>query len=603
VSSFAGIFLRDGAVLPDDALEPFARAMKASGLGEARTWRGGGVGFACAGTARLASLGDDLCLVGQIRLDDRAGLLARLGPSGSAPDDDDAVLALRAYRRWGSPGFQWLRGDYAFAIWDTRAQRLACARDYFGMKPFFHATGAGACVFASQLALVRDHPSVSPQVDEVYIADFLVFGQQQDASATVHADVRRLAGGHSLEVEPRSSGSMRHTALPSSGPYLRHSTEQEYVEHFAEVISAAVADRAGDRAVLQLSGGLDSAVIGGVLAGKLGRRPTAAASAVCVSWEKYFDDPEPAFAQASAQALGLPLQTWRRTDCDPFLAGDAAAAEPSAVLFQGSTSRDLRGFAQLAPVVLSGQGGDEVFFRELLLDELRATFDWRLLVDAASGWATYGRPPLGVRENLRAAFGARQRFKPLELPAWISPQWAREQDIAGRVDAYRRKWAQPARESHACARERLTPELWQPVGEETDFGNTGVAAELRFPFLDWRVVSFALSLPPFPWCANRTLLRRTVARWAPELIWRRPKTPLQADPLLIYLQEQADWREQFSELDPSLERWIDPQLWRATCARFKPGDPSSDAAWAMARVMALNAWVVRSRNAGRAGLA
>ncbi|HEV8187296.1 MAG TPA: asparagine synthetase B, partial [Pyrinomonadaceae bacterium] len=50
----------------------------------------------------------------------------------------DAELILNAYEKWGDDCVKHLLGDFAFAIWDERRQRLFCARDHFGVKPFFY---------------------------------------------------------------------------------------------------------------------------------------------------------------------------------------------------------------------------------------------------------------------------------------------------------------------------------------------------------------------------------------------------------------------------------------------------------------------------------
>src|SRR5438552_3262366 len=58
-----------------------------------------------------------------------------------------AELILHAYAAWGEGCVCHLLGDFAFAIWDRRQRRLFCARDHFGIKPFFYAHRSGSFVF------------------------------------------------------------------------------------------------------------------------------------------------------------------------------------------------------------------------------------------------------------------------------------------------------------------------------------------------------------------------------------------------------------------------------------------------------------------------
>ena len=73
--------------------------------------------------------------------------LAELGATFATEGDTEAVVA--AYHHWGPAAVSRLRGMFAFAIWDTVAGELFCARDPFGIKPLFIATGPGGTVMGS----------------------------------------------------------------------------------------------------------------------------------------------------------------------------------------------------------------------------------------------------------------------------------------------------------------------------------------------------------------------------------------------------------------------------------------------------------------------
>src|SRR5204863_256186 len=61
--------------------------------------------------------------------------------------------------------------------------------------------------------------------------------------------------------------------------------------------------------------------------------------------------------------------------------------------------------------------------------------------------------------------------------------------------------------------------------------------EVRYPFMDLRIVNYLLALPPFPWFFEKMLLREAMAERIPERVRLRPKTPLQGEPAAAQLQK------------------------------------------------------------------
>ena len=82
-----------------------------------------------------ASSAADCTVWADARIDYRDELRAKLGAGHESLDD--AGLILHAYLRWGEACLEHLIGDFAFAIWDPRERKLFCARDRFGLRPFY----------------------------------------------------------------------------------------------------------------------------------------------------------------------------------------------------------------------------------------------------------------------------------------------------------------------------------------------------------------------------------------------------------------------------------------------------------------------------------
>jgi len=74
--------------------------------------------------------------------------------------------------------------------------------------------------------------------------------------------------------------------------------------------------------------------------------------------------------------------------------------------------------------------------------------------------------------------------------------------------------------------------------------------EMRYPFLDLRIVNYLLALPPFPWFFQKMLLREAMAGRIPEAIRMRPKTPLQGDPVSAQLRRTGAETVQYDTVEP-----------------------------------------------------
>jgi asparagine synthase (glutamine-hydrolysing) len=80
---------------------------------------------------------------------------------------------------------------------------------------------------------------------------------------------------------------------------------------------------------------------------------------------------------------------------------------------------------------------------------------------------------------------------------------------------------------------------WTQMFEQENAGMTPYPLEVRYPFLDLRMVNFLLAIPPFPWFFEKMILREAMAERIPERIRMRRKTPLQGDPVSARLQKSG----------------------------------------------------------------
>ena len=111
----------------------------------------------------------------------------------------DTEVILAAYERWEKRCVDHFIGMFAFAIWDARRQRLFCARDRLGIKPFHYAWHNVCFLFASEIKAILDagHPTV-PNLP--IWAMYLAHGYYDHSVETFFTGVRSLAQGVYLDL-------------------------------------------------------------------------------------------------------------------------------------------------------------------------------------------------------------------------------------------------------------------------------------------------------------------------------------------------------------------------------------------------------------------
>jgi asparagine synthase (glutamine-hydrolysing) len=121
--------------------------------------------------------------------------LEKLGHKFYTDSDTEAIV--HAYDQYGADCPKYLRGMFAFAIWDERTRSLFLARDRVGKKPLLYAQLDGELVFGSEFTALLEHPRVSRDVDFEAIHHYLSF-ICVPAPLTAYRVIRKLEPGHSL---------------------------------------------------------------------------------------------------------------------------------------------------------------------------------------------------------------------------------------------------------------------------------------------------------------------------------------------------------------------------------------------------------------------
>jgi len=605
VSGIVGILDRDGAPVGQPLLRALTHFLAYRGPDGRDVWADGAVGFghtllrtgsASVGERQPASLEGRYWIVADARLDSHAELEAELDSAERHVPSDaaDAELILQAYAAWGEDCVRHLRGDFAFAIWDARRRTLFCARDHFGIKPFYYADLGGTFLFSNTLDCVRLHPEVSDKLNEEAIGDFLLFGLNCDVATTTFRDIQRLPAAHFLMVTPAEVRMERYWSAPTDGR-IRYRRDEDYIEHFLLLMGAAVRDRIRtDRVGIWLSGGMDSSTVAALA------RETAEADgapelrAYTVSVEKLMADDEASLARQVAKFLQIPIRVMQRESLRLVDHSDQAGPIPSEPIenpFFAGLYEEYKRIAEDCRVTLSGEGSDNLQYFQMwpYAQDLLRRREWRrFFADGSHFLRVRPFPWKGIRYRVQRLAGRADRPK---LPRWIAPDFAKRVDLAARWAKYSALPKTPAHPVKPKAHASMSLPQWSRFFELTDPGASHWPVETRYPFLDLRVVNYLLAIPPFPWAFHKRLLRQAMANRLPENICRRPKTPLAKYPVVAMLERQV------GAAAPGRTRWaeeIDCYVDRSAISTIEKEKTSAGKNQAI-RPLCLNLWLRHRR--------
>ncbi len=273
MSGILGVFYRDERPVLVSELRAMSTAIAHRGQDDQGIWHLGSIGL---GHRMLWTTPESLheklptfqtskqlAITADVRLDNRPELISQLDLRHDSPQTlTDSELILAAYERWGQACPEHLLGDFAFAIWDESTQQLFCARDHFGIKPFYFFNSSRLFAFASEIKALFALEDIPSELNEIRVADYLT-GTLDDPAITLYKNIWRLPSAHSLTLPvgqtPRQS---RYWALEQS-PEIYHRTDEDYAEeyrhHFEEAVRCRM--RSAYPVGAHLSGGLDSSSV------------------------------------------------------------------------------------------------------------------------------------------------------------------------------------------------------------------------------------------------------------------------------------------------------------------------------------------------------
>jgi asparagine synthase (glutamine-hydrolysing) len=414
--------------------------------------------------------------------------------------DCDTEVALAAYQHWGTDCFRRFNGMWAMVILDIGKRNLVVSRDRFGIKPLHHYSGDGVLAFASEIKQIATLPGFAKRANPDACVAYLVNGYEIPPE-TFWSGVRAFPSASFAEIplfpeDGKFDLSPRRFWSPEDVELERRS-EEEWVDGLRERFYDSVRLRLRSDVPVGtcLSGGLDSSSIFKFIS-ELSPEEGLSAFSAC------FDDP---FADERTHMECVVKSISTCSHVKTFPTGEGFAADFDSLLRQhdepfGSPSiyaqRQVMKSARESgvPVLLDGQGGDELFSGYwptyfLFLNHLRSRGDVFSFLAHFAGAALPGGNGLLISESLRGFREYRKRSA-MKFP------YAIDKAKAAGFAEYASNYSKVMRMSPEEYRIHELIDLRLPrLLKWEDRNSMAFSIESRVPFLDVNLVEFILSMP------------------------------------------------------------------------------------------------------------
>ncbi len=426
----------------------------------------------------------------------------------------DTEVILKAFAQWGHECLHRFNGMFAFAIWQESEKKMFIARDRLGIKPFYYFEDASGFYFASEVKAIVTVLPEKPSINEEYIDAYMSFGYVPGAE-TMLKGVKRLLPGHYMVKKVHQDkivAPVKYWDLPFS--HTQDRGEQFYLDEGRRLIDSAIDLRLRSDVPLGifLSGGLDSSAVVALLA----PRVTTPLKTFSVAYDFGSQFNETVYAQKVAKKFNTDhheifVTSKNFLDFIPDFIHlmDEPVTESAAIslYFVSKLAKEK------VTVVLSGEGSDEIFagydlYRYMAFLERYFNFGGKKVTGLL---AKAGRALLPEGNKLAkylslGSLSFEQRYKGIST-----------YEERYKKGLYLDSFAATCREKSNKTIKRFLTNLFEHTQGSDGLGrmlyfdtktwlvddllikadrmSMAASLELRVPFLDYRLVEFAASMP------------------------------------------------------------------------------------------------------------
>lgn len=473
----------------------------------------------------------------------------------------DTEVLLTSYIEWKEECVERLNGIFAFAIWDSKEQRVFFARDRLGVKPLFFKHEGARLLFGSELKAILAHPKVKAEIDEEGISELFGLGPSRSPGNGVFRGVQELRPAHCMTFSKDGLKVKRYWNVKSK-------EHTDSLNETVEKVRGLFLDTVERQLISDvpictfLSGGVDSSAITARAATVMkqeGKGQLHTFSIDYVDNDKYFkaNEFQPNADNPYIEQMSSAFQTQHHRCV-------IGTEELTALLKDAVVARDLPGMADVdssllwfcqqikshATVSLSGECADEIFggypWFHRKEDLEREGFPWMRSMDERMGL--------------------------------LQPNWQHKLDLKGYVlNKYDETIAEmPALDGEngeAKQRRELfyLNMLWfmTTLLDRKDRMSMAASLEVRVPFADHRLVEYVWNIP---WemkmyqGREKGILRKALEGLLPDDVLYRKKSPYPKTHNPLYTQAVQKWmNEIIDDKNAPLFEFFDRQKINSIC--------------------------------------
>jgi asparagine synthase (glutamine-hydrolysing) len=450
----------------------------------------------------------------------KAELIA-LGHSFQTTGDTEVLL--KGYKQWGEKIIPKLNGMFAFAIYNATTNKLFCSRDRLGVKPFYYSWNNGKFEICSQLRPICQNKKLNESAISMYLDCTYI-----PSPFTIFEDVYKLPPGNNLEIDLNTKSYAISKYWDLEPVKISKLTYDEAKEKLHTLLQDAIKIRLQADVPFGtfLSGGIDSALVSSI-ASKISDEPIH-------TFTIGFEDPKYDESKIAKQFASIIQSKHIETICkpediiklipklvyvydEPF--GDSSAL-PSLLL--NKTAK------QYVTMALSGDGGDESFLGYNHFDWvskfkilLKIPYIIRFLISQLLLFDSLGKRTEPLKRILKTK--SKYDFIAGVFVGYNSLLLNRNLDWLSHYDGFKKG----SEDLHQATAD-LNIKLWleNDSNVKVDRASMAYLVEIRSPFLDYRIVEFARTLPVsyrYQKGKKKRILKDILSEYIPETIFDQPK--------------------------------------------------------------------------------
>lgn len=447
--------------------------------------------------------------------------LVNLGHSFQTTGDTEVLL--KGFKQWGQSIVPKLNGMFAFAIYNSETKKIFCSRDRLGVKPFYYSWIDGKFEICSQLRPISQNRQINEDAISMYLDCTYI-----PSPYTIYKDVHKLPPGTNLKIDLKKITISQEKFWDLEKVKIADLTYSEAKNKLHELLKDAVKIRLKSDVPFGsfLSGGIDSALVS-ALASKVSKDTIK-------TFTIGFENPQYDESKVAAEFAKIIRSNHTETICKPedFLklipqllyVYDEPFADSSALpsLLLNKVTKDY------VTVALSGDGGDESFLGynhfELIQKLNRAIqipYFFRKHVVKILNGKILGKRTSEVRNILTTK--SKDELIAGIFTGFNSLLKKRNLNWLAHYQGYKH-WSENILQQTAD----LNIKLWleNDSNVKVDRASMASSVEVRSPFLDYRVIEFARTLPiNYRYIPGRRkrILRDILKEYIPEEVFTQPK--------------------------------------------------------------------------------